>query len=191
MHFKNTFLKNASILSTHLVLCVHTANVRISFIPQLCTRGHTSNNHDTIGQHVVCCITGCPQLYNLLVIYLNTRTAGNTRNCKLKKIRHRSIKNNMQVFTIFPKSQDKVNGQLMNSCKLKYLEKMTSDLRLVITRTILCKGNWLIDLRWVRAFTVLMHRGLIDGPLCPVISYQLRRALSLHQSSRWPPDLKS
>ena len=29
------------------------------------------------------------------------------------------------------------------------------------------------------------------GPLCPIISYQLRTALSLYQSSRWPPDLKS
>jgi hypothetical protein len=28
------------------------------------------------------------------------------------------------------------------------------------------------------------------GPLCPIIWYQLRRALSLYQSSRWPPDLK-
>ena len=29
------------------------------------------------------------------------------------------------------------------------------------------------------------------GPLCPTIWYQLRRAPSLYQSSRWPPDLKS
>jgi len=28
-------------------------------------------------------------------------------------------------------------------------------------------------------------------PLCPIIWYQLRRALFLYQSSRWPPDLKS
>jgi hypothetical protein len=35
-----------------------------------------------------------------------------------------------------------------------------------------------------------MHLGL-NGPLCLIIWYQLRRALSLYQSSRWPPDLKS
>jgi len=50
-------------------------------------------------------LPGCPQLYNLPVIYLNTHTAGNTRNRKMKKIRQRSLKYNMQVFTIFPKSQ--------------------------------------------------------------------------------------
>jgi len=29
------------------------------------------------------------------------------------------------------------------------------------------------------------------GPLCPIIWYQLRRALFLYKSSRWPQDLKS
>jgi hypothetical protein len=29
------------------------------------------------------------------------------------------------------------------------------------------------------------------GPLCPIILYQLRRALLHYKSSRWPPDLKS
>jgi hypothetical protein len=103
---QKTFLK-VSTSSTSLVPCIHTANVYISFTPQLSIHGHTCNNHDTIRQHVECCISECPQLYNLLVSYLNTQTAGNTRNCKLKKIRHRSIKCNLQVFTIFPKSQAK------------------------------------------------------------------------------------
>ena len=35
-------------------------------------------------------------------------------------------------------------------------------------------GNWLVDLHWIRALTVLMHLGLTDGPFVPhnVISVQ-------------------
>jgi len=50
--------------------------------------------------------------------------------------------------------------------------------------------DWLIDLHCVQALTVPMHLGL-NGPLCLIIWYQVRRPLSLYQSSRWPPDLKS
>ena len=52
------------------------------------------------------------------------------------------------------------------SCNPKYLEKW-HDLRLVITRTILCKGNWLIELHWVWALMVPIHLRLIDGPFVP------------------------
>jgi len=48
-------------------------------------------------------------------------------------------------------------------------------------------GHWLIDLRWVQALTVPMHLGLINGPFVP---HNPISALSLYQSSRWPPRLK-
>jgi len=38
---------------------------------------------------------------------------------------------------------------------------------------------------WVQALPAPMHLGLRTGPLCPMI-YQIKGALFLHQSSRWP-----
>jgi len=60
----------------------------------------------------------------------------------------------------------------------------------------ICTVYWLfgavclLNCSEVRALTVPMHLGLIDGPFCPTIWYQLNRALFLYQSSRWPPSLK-
>jgi len=53
---------------------------------------------------------------------------------------------------------------------------------------ITCRSeDWLIDLHWVRALTVPMHLGLIDGPFVLLIRYQLRRTMPLYHSSRSPP----
>ena len=52
--------------------------------------------------------------------------------------------------------------------------------------------NRQMELHWFRALTVPMHLGLMEGSfVCCIIWYQLRRALSLYQSSGWPPDLRS